>query len=359
MRLKRVGIWTGVISLTLIGFLVTPGWPVNANGGDLRSESLGGLELMSTLYQGGSTTFAAGLVYNQKRQVELSVSDDLSFVRAAGYFPRRVAIGTTRFIHRVARRHGVDPYYLLGMMKAESGFYTLALGNAGERGMMQFMDDTAREYRVINRLIPRQSVAGAARLLKFLLGQVGGAYDLAVAAYNAGLANVNRYGGIPPFSVTQRHVNRVNQFAAEYRRSNKPERIRSNSTLGVLVSVDQAAEAMEITLAWGYPLWASMAVGVGVNANLNLIALTPPPQAQLDLSVLLPLSDYLVLGAKGRPQISGDRLDFSRYRVGGYWELISRTLWVGAEVDQGLNLLLGAEWALTRSLYLRGGFSEP
>jgi soluble lytic murein transglycosylase-like protein len=58
---------------------------------------------------------------------------------------------------------------------------------------------------------PQQNIEGGTRLLRRLLNAYDGNLSLALAAYNAGMGAVKRYGGIPPYRQTQVYVQRVLQ----------------------------------------------------------------------------------------------------------------------------------------------------
>jgi cell wall-associated NlpC family hydrolase len=120
-------------------------------------------------------------------------------------------------IQQAARDQGVDPALLKGLVQAESGFNNSSVSSVGAQGLTQLMPDTARGLGVTNSFDPLQNLEGGARFLAGALKRFGGNEQLALAAYNAGPAAVERYGGIPPFAETQAYVPRVFGYAAQYR----------------------------------------------------------------------------------------------------------------------------------------------
>jgi soluble lytic murein transglycosylase-like protein len=120
-------------------------------------------------------------------------------------------------ITAAAKKYGIDPALLAGLVKQESGFNPNAGSPAGARGLTQLMPSTAAGLGVTNVLDPAQSLDGGAKYLRAQLDAFGGDVSRALAAYNAGPGAVKRYGGVPPYAETQNYVRAVQANAAAYR----------------------------------------------------------------------------------------------------------------------------------------------
>jgi soluble lytic murein transglycosylase-like protein len=120
-------------------------------------------------------------------------------------------------IRAAAREHGVDEAVVRAIIHAESAFNPNALSRVGAQGLMQLMPATARRFGVGNPFDAAQNIEGGVQYLAWLLKRFNGDLNLAAAGYNAGEGAVDKYKGVPPYSETQRYVQRVGVLAQRYR----------------------------------------------------------------------------------------------------------------------------------------------
>lgn len=117
-------------------------------------------------------------------------------------------------IDRVAVLHGVEPALVAAMVRVESAFDPLAQSHKGALGLMQVMPATARRFGITEDQLfdPATNLEAGLRYLSWLRKRFDGDTKRMLAAYNAGEAAVDTYGGIPPYAETRNYVERVYQL---------------------------------------------------------------------------------------------------------------------------------------------------
>ena len=112
-------------------------------------------------------------------------------------------------IEKYAQKNNLDPDFIKAVVKQESGFNPDAKSKCGAMGLMQLMPQTAKGLGVVDAFDPEQNIEGGVKYLKSMLNRFNNDPKLALAAYNAGPAAVQKYGDIPPYKETQNYVKNI------------------------------------------------------------------------------------------------------------------------------------------------------
>lgn len=121
-----------------------------------------------------------------------------------------------QIINSCSSEFGVDRSLVKAVIHAESGYNPNAVSSKGAAGLMQLMPSTAQDLKVANSFNPSENIRGGVRYLRFLLDTFKGDVTLALAAYNAGLGNVAKHGGVPPYEETRNYVSKVLNYQRNY-----------------------------------------------------------------------------------------------------------------------------------------------
>jgi soluble lytic murein transglycosylase len=150
------------------------------------------------------------------------------------YLRARYPLEYEQIVRGHARNYDLDPALLAAVVYQESKFDAAARSSSGAVGLMQLLPETAKgialrtggaKFVVDDLLDPEINVRYGAWYLRHLLRK----YDderLALAAYNAGQTNVDRWrarGGEIAFAETRHYVRRVGELRDVYARAYKSE----------------------------------------------------------------------------------------------------------------------------------------
>jgi len=112
-------------------------------------------------------------------------------------------------VDQAAQRESVEADLVRAVIKQESGGRPCAISVKGAQGVMQLMPDTAQEFGVADPFDPKQNIDAGVKLLKSLLTKYKGDVSLALAAYNAGSAQVDKDKAIPQIPETVNYVSDI------------------------------------------------------------------------------------------------------------------------------------------------------
>lgn len=115
-------------------------------------------------------------------------------------------------IARAALTHEVPFSLIKAMIKVESDYNPEAVSRAGAKGLMQIMPANIKAYGITNPFDPHENIMVGTHYFKSLYEKFNGNLTLALAAYNAGPACVEKYDSIPPYEETQTYVEKVMNY---------------------------------------------------------------------------------------------------------------------------------------------------
>lgn len=122
-------------------------------------------------------------------------------------------------IEKASKEFGLDKNVIKSVIMTESAANHKAVSSAKAKGLMQLIDSTASDMGVRNVFDPKQNIYGGTKYLSKMLRQYNGDLKLALAAYNAGPQNVEKFNGVPPFDETKNYIAKVLGYLNHFRES--------------------------------------------------------------------------------------------------------------------------------------------
>ena len=202
------------LAFALVSLLVVPGRATAeivylTSGGTMsvKEHRLDGNQVTLLLRSGGELTCARTLIARiEPDEVPYPEPPTVEVIPAAEP-PGLTGVPFADLITAASARHGVNPQLVSALIRVESAYEPTARSPKGAKGLMQLMPGTLKQYDVRDPYDPQSNIEAGIQHLKSLLDRFE--LSLALAAYNAGEAAVERFRGIPPYPETRNYVRRV------------------------------------------------------------------------------------------------------------------------------------------------------
>ncbi len=142
-------------------------------------------------------------------------------------------------LERFAKQNGLDPFLVAALIRQESEFNPKAVSRANARGLTQILPVTGRElsrklkvktFATASLFVPAVNLQLGTFYLKTIVDNLGGRWEAALAAYNAGPTRAKAWSSwgefrepaefieTVPFSETRNYIQTVLRNADTYRR---------------------------------------------------------------------------------------------------------------------------------------------
>jgi soluble lytic murein transglycosylase len=179
----------------------------------------------------GKNSFLGGII---KKSIVVLVLISLAYFTYNFYISITYPLKHTELIKKYSQKNKIDPYLLTAIIKEESGFDAGVVSEKGAIGLMQVMPKTAEwiskkqgyVYKEEDLKKPETSIKFGSWYFNYLLRKYRST-KLALAAYNGGVTNVDRWieekgarkvSEDTPFSETDDFVDDVVNTSKVYKR---------------------------------------------------------------------------------------------------------------------------------------------
>jgi hypothetical protein len=210
-KMSIFGCWLGLLALLGAVHAVHAAEEVTLTNGfnllcDHREETGGRVRLYTSQGSGNFVEVDAAEIASVD-----TLPDPPAPAASSGGFtePKLTDADVHQLISKAGASHNLDVDLLASVVRAESGGNILAVSRTGAQGLMQLMPGTAAQLGVADSFRADQNINGGTAYLDALLVRYHENLALALAAYNAGPAAVDKYHGVPPYRETRIYVARV------------------------------------------------------------------------------------------------------------------------------------------------------
>lgn len=205
--------------MCLASFVLIQSWATPANAELLFFTNGGNISIKTHRAEGDSVIVslrAGGEMILERSAIDRIAPDEVPYpepeqAQAEAGAPQAI-VPYGEIIDRVSKEQGVDAKLVRAVIQVESAYQQRARSRKGAIGLMQLMPQTARQYAVADPYDPASNIEAGIKHLRSLLERWP--RDLALAAYNAGEAAVERFRGIPPYPETRAYVARILQLVS-------------------------------------------------------------------------------------------------------------------------------------------------